>query len=517
MTRPDSPTVRFPAGFDAQLLSGVKIGDVIAGDYQIERELGRGGMGVVFAARQLRLDRLVAIKLMRGTSDDDARAVERLRREAKAAGRLQSEHVARVFDVGTLESGAPFIVMEYLDGPDLRQALENDSLTITLAIDYLLQACEALAEAHRSGIVHLDLKPANLVIAHQPGGVSCVKVLDFGISKVVGMVSAEPLTERTNRYGSLPYMAPEQLRGKDVDARTDIWALGVLLFEMLTGHRLFNGDTWAEVCAQVLNEAGSVLDTQELVLPEGLKAILRRCLGRNPMERYSNVAELALELAPFGTTRARVSLERIVKLATTNTAPVVTPQPPPPAPQPAPVPRPDFHTTKPTVIAVGTKPMRPFLIGTGVGIAFASVVATSLALRGERLTQQEQALVPRNVPAPPAAAAPAPPAAAAPAPPAAAALVPTPAAAPAPTPAAPPGAAPSANSRAAAVVAVQRPAPQPRAPGPPKLAEASGSHEPTAPEPTSEAPDGGPGAGQPPASNFELSDIVFKSKKRSQK
>ena len=320
MPTPSSPPVNITQPVDLQLGFGVVVGELIADKYRVERLLGQGGMGIVVAAKQLNLDRRVAIKLIRDEWGHEPHAVARLVREAKAAARIQSEHIAHVLDVGTLENGAPFIVMEYLEGHDLDTLLrQGGPLAVSDAVDYLLQACEALAEAHRNGIVHRDLKPANVFIARQPGGVACVKVVDFGISKVIGgQPLAESLTHPSRVVGSLYHMAPEQMRGKPVDARTDIWALGVLLFEMLAGRKPFREGPWPDICAQVLNEPGPLIASIGGNVPPELEAIIQKCLSRAPGDRYANVAELAVALNPFGKASSRISLERIVRIATST-------------------------------------------------------------------------------------------------------------------------------------------------------------------------------------------------------
>jgi eukaryotic-like serine/threonine-protein kinase len=297
---------------------GIEIGAVIAGKYRVERVIGKGGMGVVVAASQPELARTVAIKLIRSDSSDDRSAMARLLREAKAAASIQSEHVARVLDVGTLDSGVPFIVMEYLEGSDLQTLLDRDgALRPSDAVDYLLQACEAIAEAHRNGIVHRDLKPANLFIARLPGGRPCVKVVDFGISKAIGRETGEPLTQPASVVGSLYHMAPEQMRGGPVDARTDVWALGLLLYEMLSGRKPFGNQAWPAVAAQVLSD-GPLLPTPIDGVSDELSAVVQKCLSRAPQQRYGTVAELAVALSRFGSRKAHLSLERIVLLATST-------------------------------------------------------------------------------------------------------------------------------------------------------------------------------------------------------
>jgi len=167
--------------------ASVSVGEILAGKYRIDRVLGAGGMGVVVAAHHLQLDERVAIKFLLPEMLAQQDAVMRFSREARAAVKIKSEHVARVTDVGTLETGAPYMVMEYLEGIDLAELVRRGPLPITQAVDFVLQACEAIAEAHALGIVHRDLKPANLFLATLPGGVQSVKVLDFGISKLTGL------------------------------------------------------------------------------------------------------------------------------------------------------------------------------------------------------------------------------------------------------------------------------------------------------------------------------------------
>jgi len=232
-------------------------GSVIAGKFRIERVLGEGGMGIVLAAHHLHLGRLVAIKVLKPEALAHKDIVARFANEARSASRIQSEHVARVLDVGAFDSGEPYMVMEYLEGCDLSKYVrQRGPLAVGEAIDYLLQACEALAEAHVAGIVHRDLKPANLYLTRRADGSNCVKVLDFGISKAAlspDQAAPQNMTQTSSVLGTPGYMAPEQLRSsKHVDARTDIWALGVILHELLTGRLAFQGSTVPEVYTSIL-------------------------------------------------------------------------------------------------------------------------------------------------------------------------------------------------------------------------------------------------------------------------
>jgi serine/threonine-protein kinase len=212
-----------------------QIGRVLLGKYRIEHVLGHGGMGMVLGARHLELGELFALKLLlpHALADEDLK--HRFAREARAAARLKGEHAARVHDIGRLEDGAPYMVMEYLEGTDLRALLRaRGPLPAAEAVDYMLQACHAIREAHALGIVHRDLKPANLFLARRPDGSACMKVLDFGISKELGSVAGD-LTKTGELLGSPLYMSPEQMvRRRDVDGRSDVWALGVVLYELTT-------------------------------------------------------------------------------------------------------------------------------------------------------------------------------------------------------------------------------------------------------------------------------------------
>jgi serine/threonine-protein kinase len=281
----------------------VREGDVLAGKYRIERLLGVGGMGVVVAARHEQLDQLVAIKFIRDDALDNDEAVERFLREARSAARLKSEHVARVLDVGRLESGAPYMVMEFLEGNDLAHTLTQDGpMAVDLAASLLTQVCEAVAEAHAAGIVHRDLKPENLFLTRTVGGSPKMKVLDFGVSKS-SRLTDDPrakLTRTRTMLGSPLYMAPEQMRSsRDVDARGDVWALGVVLFELLTGRSPFEAETMPELCLKIVSEPPLSLARLRPAVPPALVEIVERCLEKDRNKRYANASELAVALAPF--------------------------------------------------------------------------------------------------------------------------------------------------------------------------------------------------------------------------
>jgi len=303
-------------GHDA---AGIQPGQVLLGKYRIERVLGIGGMGVVVAATHITLEERVAIKFLLPQALQNGEATARFLREARSAVRIKSEHVARVTDVGELENGSPYMIMEYLEGADLGAlAKQRGALPIDEAIEYVLQACEALAEAHALGIVHRDLKPANLFVATRADGTPSVKVLDFGISKVSGLANSGAelgMTKTTTVMGSPLYMSPEQMASaKDVDARTDIWALGAILYELLTGRVPFQADSITQLCVMILQQQPPPLRDKRPDAPQELQHIVLRCLERDRDRRYANVAEFAHALAPFAPRRSRLSIERVSRV-----------------------------------------------------------------------------------------------------------------------------------------------------------------------------------------------------------
>ena len=284
-------------------------GTVLAGKYRVERVLGVGGMGVVVAATHVQLDQRVAIKYLLPAALGNAEVVERFAREARIAAKLRGPHVARVIDVSQFDDGAPFMVLEYLEGHDLGRELENKGpLEVEDAVRYILETCEALAEAHAAHVVHRDLKPANLFLAVQPDKRAIVKVLDFGISRSVD-ASAIALTGTGTVMGTVFYMSPEQLADpKGIDHRADIWSLGVILYELLTGTQPFTGDSAPAVIIAVLaNKPRPILELR--ALPAGLEEVVARCLREDRGARFQSVAELAAALAPFAAERDRGSAE----------------------------------------------------------------------------------------------------------------------------------------------------------------------------------------------------------------
>lgn len=279
----------------------IGVGRVVCDRYRIERVLGTGGMGLVAAAHDLTTDTTVALKFMRAHALAEPQALQRFVREAQTLFALASEHVARVLDVGNLSDGAPFIVMEYLEGSDLSERLRREGrLPVREATALMLQACAAVEAAHAQGILHRDLKPANLFLTRAEDGSPRLKVLDFGISKAVGVdpsAADTALTGAASTLGSPQYMSPEQIRAPaDVDVRSDIWSLGVVLFELLDGKPPFDGKSPAEVLARVLTGAIPSLRSARPDVPASVAAIVARCLERKPSRRYATVAELASAL-----------------------------------------------------------------------------------------------------------------------------------------------------------------------------------------------------------------------------
>jgi serine/threonine-protein kinase len=304
----------------AYLFGAPAIGSTIAGKYRVDGILGAGGMGMVVAATHTQLGQRVAIKFMKVDDAHDEQAVGRFLREARAAVALANEHVTRVLDVGTLENGAPYMVMEYLAGVDLCEMLRRDGpLTVPAAVEVILQACEALAEAHARGIVHRDLKPANLFATVRSDGTRLVKVLDFGISKTIdfgGSGSAQNLTHSGMVMGSPGYMSPEQVRNaKGVDARTDIWALGVILYELLTGVTPFGGASLGDVIAKIVSQDPPPIWQLRRDLPPDLVSTIGYCLARDPNSRVPTIADLATRLAPFAVGDAVICVRRVHALA----------------------------------------------------------------------------------------------------------------------------------------------------------------------------------------------------------
>lgn len=279
-------------------------GEIINGKYRVQELIGVGGVGFVVAATHLQLDDSIALKILKPEFASHPEAVQSFTIEARASFRIKNEHVARVHDVDALPNGLPFMVMELLRGQDLRKILKRHRyLSIELAVDLALQTCEALAAAHACQIVHRDVKPENLFVT-QCGGAAHIKVLDFGISQALSMTSnsAEACaTPAMVAVGTPPYMAPEQIRGAtDLDARADLWSLGCVLYELLTGIAPFARRSIMQACAAVLEDEPPPVRENCPDVPPELEDAVMRCLRKVPSQRFLNAAELAGALAPFG-------------------------------------------------------------------------------------------------------------------------------------------------------------------------------------------------------------------------
>ena len=314
--------------------SPVSPGDVLLGKYRVDRLLGVGGMGVVVAATHLLLGERVAIKFMLPGKGPQDEQWQRFVNEGRACARLKTAHVARVLDVGAMETGAPYIIMEHLEGRDLAAELrERGRLPVEEAAHYVLQICEALAETHRIGIVHRDVKPANLFLTRDSAGHPVMKLLDYGMSKHA--TSDVALTGPAEMLGSPLYMAPEQMRSSvTVDGRADLWALCVTLYELVTGLTPFHEVRMERLLARVLFEEPVPLADRGIEAPPGFQAVLFHGLEKDRDHLYKNAAELAAALAPYAPARAAVYAERAAAMLGVEVAPERPTAELPPAPAP---------------------------------------------------------------------------------------------------------------------------------------------------------------------------------------
>lgn len=401
-----------------------EVGQILADKYRVDYQLGEGGMGIVLAVTHMHLGTQVALKLLRKEMAQGV-IVDRFLREARASAQLRSENVCRVSDVGVLEGGVPYIVMEMLVGQDLMAVLRtNGPLPVTVAAEYILQACVGVAEAHAAGIVHRDLKPGNLMWTQRPDGTTLIKVLDFGVAKAPEGVNFS-LTQTSNIIGSPGYMSPEQLKSsKDVDARSDIWSLGIMLYELVSGRPPWNGDSITELALRV------AMDPMPPLVGVGpFEVVIARCLEKDPAKRFRDVAQLAAALAPFAGIAGESLAAAVARVL--HGARVSLPS----------VPQPRMQSTPTTLRgANGVITTAPVTTGTwklpavvGLSVA-AAAIAGIVAFHGNgggggaSTSSAAAPVTPTPVIAPPAVVAPTPAPVAAPAP----AVAPTPTVAPAP-------------------------------------------------------------------------------------
>lgn len=357
-----------PAGTAAPSPSAdAAVGDLIAGKYQLEKLLGEGGMGRVFLARHALTKKLVALKFLRAELSSINDSAGRFMNEARAAVRMESEHVARVIDVDVLPSGVPYMVLEYLEGEDLATiGRRRERLPPHVAVDYVLEACVAVAEAHAMGIIHRDLKPANLFLTRRKDGTDIVKVLDFGLAKVLEPLDGDPeyaATRAGDILGSPPFMSPEQLTTPEsLDVRTDIWSLGVVLYKLIAGHVPFRGKPASVRVIQIVQLPHEPLVRIVPDLSPELSSAVDRCLAKDPADRFPNVAALADALASSGTRVGQAAADKVRRLLAASSRPLLAsatdletlprtpsnlllpsappPAPPPPASLPPPSPAP---------------------------------------------------------------------------------------------------------------------------------------------------------------------------------
>lgn len=371
-------------------------GDVLAGKYRIEAIIGRGGMSLVYSATHLQLEQLVAIKVLAGHALLVPECIARLGREARASSRIRSEHVVRILDVGELEShGVPYLVMEHLEGSDLAAVLASSKdrrLPLALAVQSVLHACEGLAAAHALGIIHRDLKPANLFLTESGDGSPCVKILDFGVSRMTDRAGLSPLTDPGIVLGTPSYMAPEQMEAAGLDERSDVWALGAILYELLVGRPPFAGDTLPKIFIEIMRSKTPRASAERADVSHDLDDVIARCLAVEAVDRFQSVAELATALArcKSADVHARDLADRVTRVRE-RTARGATQASLPPAS--AAVPTASARTTGRDLRKVGAAALvmaSGALLGVlalaGIGIPRASVVAPAVApaaLEGE--------------------------------------------------------------------------------------------------------------------------------------
>jgi len=384
-------------------------GEVIDSRYRVDAVLGAGGMGAVVAGVDLKLAQNVAIKFLNPEHAHKAEQVGRFVREAQATSRVRTEHAVRVLDVGSTAGGLHYIVMERLEGADLGDHVARGPLPIQLAVDCILQAAEALSEAHAAGIVHRDIKPSNLWLSRRSDGTPLLKVLDFGISKLAPAAdTSDPkLTETQAVFGSPTYMSPEQIRSaKNVDSSTDVWALGVVLHELLTGHIPFEGDSVSAVLASVSADPPAPLLTLRPDAPPELASVILACLEKDRSRRIS-LKDLARRLRPHASLVGAISADRIMSTA----GPTASLLPPPtPSSRPVTLGQTDagLATTRlaPTTAAQRTRRVAGAAVLLSVGAVVGALALLWLRHEPDRTATPRVAASADNAPPPPVTAEP---------------------------------------------------------------------------------------------------------------
>jgi len=270
--------------------------DKTLGHYQVSRQIGRGGMGEVYLADDLNLNRKVALKFLPAAFTGDPERMARFEREAKLLASLNHPNIVTIYDIGQAD-GAEYIVMEDVAGKPLDELIPRNGMRLSLALKYAVQIADALARAHGAGIIHRDLKPSNVMVDEH----GLVKVLDFGLAKLAETTGPEEETATTRTgagvvLGTAAYMSPEQAEGKRLDARSDIFSFGSLLYEMMTGQRAFQGDTKASAIASILREDPKPVSQVVEGMPRDVERIVNRCLRKDPERRFQTMADLKVAL-----------------------------------------------------------------------------------------------------------------------------------------------------------------------------------------------------------------------------
>ena len=380
-------------------------GEVVAQKYFVDRLLGRDGLASVAVVRHVELGRRYLLKLVPPDHCVFPDVVARFLRGARAAQALHSEHTARMVDAGRLDSGAPYAISEFLSGAPLREVLSmRGALTVTDAVDYTLQICESLAEAHLNRLVHKNLSLSRIYLTQQPDGTPCIKVSDFGIADALRTDPLAPQSVRdsigvsleTSLFDdTLQCAAPEQVRGKDVDGRTDIWALGCIFHELLTGAPLYQSDSAPSLLAMIAADPPTPVRALRSDVPTGLEAVILRCLEKDPSGRYPTLGEFAAALQAFALPDARSSANRVIRtlgrtsrqslaeLAMVHVGPAPTPPPLPGASASANAPSASTRPQPPPLPVLPPPPPRierreprlPSALLAGLGIAAGVVIA----------------------------------------------------------------------------------------------------------------------------------------------